>query len=196
MARFHCTNLPQMTYRVGDNTTDCPMTAEKLAADHHTQVHYVVGKKAFADKSEANKAYADALDNYFDDMLTVRYAVGNKSMKCGDSAKSIAKKEGTKVNYQLASFRFEDRESAEKAAKTAREAADQVTMKLVVGEKTYSCPMQASHVAKQHGEKVSYCVGDSKTTCEDTARIQVATERIRTALVALEQNGGQLVSDI
>lgn len=178
-------NTPKMTFKVGDKSTCCPDEAQKLASGDAKLVKYVVADKEFSDKSEALTAYGKLLDEHLSQITTVKYAVGKECMACPVSAGELAKKEGKKVEYRLASFNFGDKEAAEKAAKSAKEAAEKVTMKVMVGDQSYHCATMAEAAAKSCGRTVEYVVGETRTPCNTTAQVELAKARIEAALTAI-----------
>ena len=187
--------LPQMEYQVGDQRVSCPKAAAEMAKAQNAEIKFVVADKTFADENEAKAAYADALDGYLNEMLTVRCTSEDEAATCRAHGANVAQHAKGKSGYRLASFSFDDRAAADEAAKKARQAADGVEMKLMVGGECYNCPIRAAEAAKKSGQKVDYCVGKDKTACQATARVRLATERIRAALAACEQSGGRLVSN-
>ncbi|MFO0838137.1 MAG: hypothetical protein U1D55_06380 [Phycisphaerae bacterium] len=178
--------MPTMTYRVGDKETCCSQEAAKLAKDSKAETKYIVAGKTYADQGEAMTAYADALDGYMKDVMTVKYVVGDESLSCPMEAASLAKKNNGTVKYRLASATFDSQEKADKAAKAAKEAADKVSMKMMVGEKSFECPMSAADAAKASNGKVEYVIGDTKTCCDKTAKVELAKAKIKAAIAAIE----------
>jgi hypothetical protein len=176
--------VPAMSYRVGEKTTACPMEAKTLAGEKG-KFQFVVADKDYAEESEARKAYAKQLDGFLNEVMTVRYAVGEECTACPITAESLAKKEGAKVMYRVAAFDFETKEAAEKAVKAAREAAGNVKLAMLVGDKSYECPVSADDAAKVAGTTVQYSVGESATPCKVTAEVNLARARIDAAVSAL-----------
>lgn len=194
MARIKGLGLPEMTYLVKDQRMSCPKSAEALAQSESATIKYVVGDKVYEDKGAAVAAHADALDAFLGEMLTVKYAVGDDCVGCPNAAKAMAKAKGAEVGYRVASFTFADRETAEKAVKLARAAADKVEMKVMVGDQAYHCATEAGEVAKKQGKGIDYCVGETKTACKSTAKLELAKARIEAALAACEQCGGKQIA--
>lgn len=192
---FKGLDLPRMAYMVNDHRVTCPMAAQELAKAENAEIKYVVGEKVYTDKSEALEAEATALERFLNDMLTVQSGSGD-APTCGRmSGATVAEHGALKPAFRLASYGFADRQSAEKAAQSAREASEKVEMKMTVGDKAYSCPVRAGQAAEKEGCKVSYCVGSTKTTCKATAKVQLALERIKAALEACQQCGGKPISN-
>ncbi len=176
--------MPVMTYRVGDKECCCPKGAAQMAKTDKAEIKYVVAGKAFDDQGEAMTAYADALDKYMGQMMTVKYAVGDDCVACPMEAAELAKKSDGKIKYRLASMTFDSKEQAEKAAKAAREAADKVTMKALVDGKEVDC--SKAKACSDKNEKVEYAIGDTKTCCDKQAKVELAKAKIQAALAAIE----------
>lgn len=187
VAKAKSRSIPVMQYKVGDKVTCCPDEAAKLAGDNKDAIQYVVGEETIAGESDAKQAYAKLLERQLQDVTTVKFAVGDDCVTCPMTAKAMATKAGKPVHYRLASFDFENQDAAQKAAETARQAAEKVAMKMVVGEKEFCCATTAASVAKADGKKVEYCVGDKKTPCNVTASVDLALAKLNAALDVLAQ---------
>lgn len=172
-------DMPKLAYKVGDKTVTCPVEAKSLAAANETTpVRYVVGGKEYTDQLEANKAYATVLTSYMSDMLTVREAAAVEAKKCPVSGSTI---EAAKpARFELASYTFENRPAAEKAAAAARDAASKVTMSYAVAGKTFHCSDEAKK-ACTGDTKVEYVIGDVKSCCDVLASVELAKARITAA---------------
>lgn len=183
--------MPLMKYKCGDKTTCCPKAAEEMAAGKDVQVRYVVNETEYADKTEALQAYKTTLEDYLNTMTAVRYAVGDKCVACPDTAAALAKNNGDAVKYRVAAFTFGQKPAAEKAAEAARAAAESVNLKMVVDGQEYSCEKSAQTACKSKGEGAAktceYKVGDLKTCCEVTAKVELAKARIAAAYKAVEE---------
>jgi hypothetical protein len=163
--------MPKMGYRVGDKTVTCPDEARKLMSENKdAAISFVVGDKSYSDQAEATKAYGALLDSYLKDMLTVR---------------EIAASGDKPVRYELAGFTYDCREKAEKAAAAARTAAEQVTMNYRVAGKTFHCPDEAKKAVNGDAQ-IEYVVGESVSTCNVRAGVDLARARIAAAMKALE----------
>ncbi len=178
---------PCMKYEVGDKSTCCPDEAAKLAGGDKSKIVYVVGENKFNNEGEAQVALATAIDTYVNDLVTVKFAVGETCVPCPMEAASLAKKEGKEVHYRLATFDFASKEAAETAAKNAKEAADGVKLSWKVGEKSYCCSSMAGDAAKKEGKPVEYCVGEKTSPCETTAKVEMAQARLMAAIMAIEK---------
>jgi hypothetical protein len=194
LAGGKCT-IPAMLIKVGDQTVQCCEKARELAQGDESKIQYVVGEKTFSKKQEALEAYAQLLDDYFAELTTVRFCVGENRMQCPASAEDVARREGGKVEFALASFRFASKEAAEKAAAEAREAAAQVKMKMVVAGKEYCCATMAKQAAEKNNCQVEYVVGETKACGREEAEIALRRARIMAAAEVLHkivQDGGKV----
>ena len=168
--------FPRLAYMVGDQRTDCPKTAAKLAKEKNLPIKYVVGDKVFDEKPAALAAQTEVLEDLLGSILSIKYVVGDECVACPHAAEQMAKQSGAKVKYRLGSFVFDDQQAAEQAAAKAREAADAVEMKV------------------DNGEVTRYKVGKLVTTSKVAATYQLAIERLKAALDALERAGGKQVA--
>ncbi len=159
-------DLPQMVYKVGDETTACACSAKSLAKEHGQEILYVVMEQEYADQSEAMVALADATEqfvNAFAEPHTCSVSgtttIAGQKMKCSTTAGNLAA--------------------------LVKEAMDEVHMVYKVGEEECSCPNQAAALAEESDEKTTYLVGGESTCCSVDARIKLAHAKYRAALVAL-----------
>lgn len=183
--------IPAMTYRIGDKDTCCSEMADKLAKENNTAIKYVVDGKAFDKKDEALVAYADVLETHFAKVTNIQYAVGDDCGSCPVTAAKLAKEKGTQVKYQLAAYRFSEEKAAQKAVEDAKAAAEKVTMKMVVGSEQFECPMSAQDAATKAGKPIEYAIGECRTPCKVTARVELAKARITAALKAIASDAGE-----
>jgi hypothetical protein len=189
-AGSYACSMPKIMYVVGEEKSCCEKTATEMASKANTTMKYAVGDKTFDSKADATVALADALETHLNKILMVQYAVGGEKMGCPVSAEAVAKKNGEKVQYQLATYTFEDKAKAEKIATAAREAADKVTMAATVDGKKFGCCSSAESVAKADGKQIEYVVGESKTACKTDARVTLAQAKIEAALKAMSEAAG------
>jgi hypothetical protein len=179
--------MPTMKFKVGDTVTPCCEKASELAGKDESKIQFVVADKSYATKSEALKAFAEQLDAYYADVTTVKYAVGDKTVACPMSAQELARGEGAKVRYQLASYAFSEKTAAEKAAEQARESAGKVAMKMVVDGKEFCCEKMGREAAGRDTVKtVEYVVGETRTTDESAARVELIKARIFAAVQSVK----------
>lgn len=204
--------MPRMQYKVGDQTLCCTGKADELAKGDAAKIRFVVADKEYTDKAEAMKAYQGELDSFLGTLTTVRYAVGKECVACPNAAQQMAREKGENVKFRVASYTYADRPAAEKAAKAASEAAEQVTMKTVVDGKTYTCEKEATAAAKtggtchghgdaqttagksdakgETGKGTEYVIGETKTCCPVTAKVELAKAKINAAVAAIEKVNG------
>ena len=158
--------LPKMSYLVGEESTCCSMSANKLAEKSGQPIQFVVAEKTFEDEGEAMVALADETERFVNAFAT--------PATCEVSG--------------ITSIAGQQLHCSEKAAHVAaviKKAMDSVEMTYQVGEKTCHCPTEASTLAEKSGEKMTYVVGAQSTCCQIDARIKVAQAKYRAALEAL-----------
>ncbi len=180
--------MPTIKYRVGTETVDCPTKAGELAKGDKGAIKFVVADKEYANETEAKKSYATVLDSYLVDITTMKYAVGKECVACPMTAESMAKKDGQPVKYRLATFEFADKAKAEKAAGTAKEAAEKVAMKWAVGDKSFCCDKMAGEAAQKEGKQVEYYVGEKKLQCPVEASVELELAKIDAAVRSLMES--------
>lgn len=190
------THSPLMSYKVGDKCTRCPEQAKEMAAKHEgVQVRYAVNDDVYTDKQAAMKAWKKALHEHLNHMLAVRYAVGDECVACPHAAEAMAKKDHQKVRFQVAAHNYDAKEEAEQALHRAREAADSVKLTHLVNGKEYKCDKSAKNACDKakscdKADKIchQYVVGDFKTCCPLTAKVELAKARIQAAYEALSSD--------
>lgn len=183
----HCG--PRMDYLVAGERIHCPKNATLLAKAHDAEIRYAVGDDVYADKNEALDSLATRLEQRLEQMTQVRFVVGDDCVRCPMQAKDLANKADCTVKYRVASYTFDNKEDAEKAAQHARKAADKIQWKMVVGGKEMHCAKSAEKAASS-GKTCSYKVGEHTTPCKNTARVELAQARIEAAReAAAELNG-------
>lgn len=187
MSKAARAGIPTMSYRVGDQTTNCPYSAKGMADKSKTQIEYVVDGNLFKSKGEAKTAYTKVLSSHLSKMTSVQFVVGGKCTGCPMTAKSMATKAGSPVKYRVASFDFDSKDAADSAAKLAGGAAAKVSMSWAVGQKSYQCPMTAGKIAKADGKTMEYVIGQKRSSCNITASVDLALAKIDAAITALEQ---------
>jgi hypothetical protein len=64
-------------------------------------------------------------------------------------------------------------------------AMDNVQLAYQIGDQKCQCPTQAATLAKQTGETKFFLVGEEKTECEVTARLNLARAKYKAAVEAL-----------
>jgi hypothetical protein len=157
--------LPKMTYKVGDETTECAKEAAKLAEQSGAKIEFVVGDKTFEDKQKSFVTLVKTTEEFVDG-----FAAPHKCSVTG--ATTVA---GTECDCPV---------EAEKRAKVVRTAMAQVRMTYLVGEKSCDCPIEAKKLAKEDGAATCYLVNGEKTECQYTARLNLARAKYKAAVQA------------
>jgi hypothetical protein len=161
--------LPQMTYMVGDQQVCCPDAASELAKQAGKDIRYAVGEKSFAGEDKAKVALVEATEQFV--------AAFAKPSVCKESG-----------NITVCGQKACCEGSAAAMAKTAKAAMDKVAMTYMVGEKSCNCPVEAEKMAKDSGDVTLFVVGQEKTACQVTARLNLARAKYKAAVVAMMQN--------
>jgi hypothetical protein len=152
--------LTSVRYAVGDKCVNCPMAAAALAKDSGETVKYRVASFTFADKAAADKA-ADAARTA-SEKVEMTMVVDGQETKCDAAAKATCHKSADDAT----------------ASKTCDKSAHDATAK-----KTCDKSADGATAAKT----CEYRVGDTKTCCAATAKVELAKARIETAQKALEE---------
>lgn len=158
--------LPKMTYLVGTKETCCPDSAAALAKSADQPVKYKVGKETFDSKEDAMTTLVSKTEAMVEAFTTP----------------STCKVSGTTT---IAGHKSSCSVAAETLAKSVEKATQLVSMKYKVGEEVCSCPLSAKAMAKKAGVSPTYVVGDTETQCEMTARLALAREKYKAALIAV-----------
>lgn len=187
---FAAAGVPKMRAVVADKEFNCPLEAAEAAKKANVQPVFYVADVKYTDMAEAGKAYAKQLNGYLADVTAVKYAVAGECTSCPMTAEALAKKAGKPVKYRLASFEFDNKAEAEKAATKAREAIEAIKVEMKVDGKTYTCCDEAGKAAKQCGKSVEYNVAGQSCGCPIQADVVQAMTKIRIALGAIEKTHG------
>lgn len=158
--------LPKMTYMVGKEETCCNKSAEALAAKSNAPIHFVVAKKNYDNKEKAFTALVTETEKYVNAFIT----------PCKCEASGTTKIAGQSCNCPV---------EAGKKAELVKAAADKVKMSYVVGKETCNCPNKAAALAKSSDSETHYVVGEQKTCCQMTARLNLAHAKYKAAVQAL-----------
>lgn len=161
--------LPKMTYKVGEETTCCSTSAEAMAKENSQAIHFVVAEKTYEDKAAAYTALVSQTEEFVTEFVTPH--------KCETSGKTT-----------LAGETCDCPVSSAKYAEQVKTAVDAVTMSYKVGEESCDCPTKAATMAKEtEGAEVEYVVGEECTSCELTARMNLAHAKYKAAVAAINQ---------
>jgi hypothetical protein len=164
--------LPQMTLAVGEQKVCCPDAAEKLSGQTGVPIRFLVGEKSYTDRSQATLALAEATEKFVN-----AYVEPTVCQETG--ATTVA---GTQHCCNVA---------AGKVAQLAKEAMAKVQMTYLVGDVQCDCPDKAKQMAEQTGATTQFVVGNEKTACSVTARLNLARAKYRAAVEAVVQSQAQ-----
>jgi hypothetical protein len=160
--------LPKISFAVGDQKTCCPKAAGELAEKSGAKIQYLVADKTFAKESDAKLALVEATEEYVSAFA--------KPKKCSVSGSITVA--GEKLDCEI---------RAAQTAKIVQTAIENVKFTYLVGNKECHCPIEAKQVAKETGKETLYAVGDEKTCCSVTARLNLARAKYKAAVEALVQ---------
>ncbi len=160
--------LPQMTYQVGTEKSNCPKAAAELAKNSDAAIQYVVADKTFASEGEAKLALAESTEQFVSAYVEPK----------------VCKESG---NITVAGHKACCGGTAAQMSKVAKEAMDKVQLTYLVGEKSCHCPVEAEKLATDSGDVTILCVGEEKTACKVTARLNLVRAKYKAAVVALMQ---------
>lgn len=159
--------LPKLMYRVGEDSTTCPIEAGRMAQKSSKSVEYVVMKKVYDDEPKAFAAMVDMTEKYVADFA--------KPHKCDVSGKTLVA--GKSLCCDVA---------AGEVAALVKKAMDGVQVTYMVGKQSVCCPDAAKAMAKKSGEKVVQMVaGKACGGCGTTTRLAVAHAKYKAAIEAL-----------
>ncbi|MEM8946291.1 MAG: hypothetical protein AAGD11_14045 [Planctomycetota bacterium] len=160
--------LPKISYTVGDESVCCEKSAAALAEENGTHMHFVVGDKEYDSKADAQLALVKATEEFVS-----KFA---EPHTCKASGK-----------VTLAGAEQHCQQSAGALAKKLKETMDNVQMTYVIGEEECHCPMTAAKLAKEEGVEKMFLVGKEKTSCEHTARLNLALAKYKAALAVIAE---------
>lgn len=158
--------LPQITYSVGDQKVCCPDAAAKMAKESGGHVHFCVGDKEYDSKAEAQDALVDATEMFVADFAKPHTCPKSGQVTLAGQAQSCEK-------------------SAAHTAELMQEAMGKVKFTYAVGDKECNCPIEAAKLAKDSGKEKLFVVGEEKTCCEKTARLNLARAKYKAAVQAM-----------
>lgn len=177
-------SLPKVTYRVGDETTCCEKTAEKMAEKSGKPLHYVIGDEVLDSHCAAEVRLAELLEKELEQLASLQFAVGEEAVHCPVTARKLAAKNGGKLAYRVAGVDFEDQTRADQAVKLVANALDEVKISYKVGDDTFCCDKMAGMKAKATGKPMSFVVAGEETTCEKHAKMLLMQAKARAAIQA------------
>ncbi|MCC7292528.1 MAG: hypothetical protein IT449_10760 [Phycisphaerales bacterium] len=177
-------SMPKMMYRVGEKELCCPNGAGEEAKTSGKPIQYVVAGEVFAAEGDAKVKLVSAVETYNTDLLTMQFSAGSECFKCPVTAEEAAKKAGAAMKYRTAGMDFDSKEKAVQALEAAKKAAGEVKLAAFVGDKEFGCCVEAGKVAKETGKEVTYVVGDQKTCCEITGKLNFAMAKAKAIVSA------------
>ena len=160
------TKLPSLVYKVGDKEVCCSKSAAALAKKAEQPVSFIVGDDTFENEEKAYVALVKSTEKFVENFATPHKceASGTTTIagkKCGCSVK------------------------AGETAKLVKAAMKKVSLSYKVGEESCHCPTQAAALAKKSGEEKMFVVSGKSTSCEMTARLNLARAKYKAAVEAL-----------
>jgi hypothetical protein len=158
--------LPKMTYAVASEKVCCAEMADNLAAEHNAPVRYVVADQEYQCKQAAMAALVEQTESFV--------AAFTSTRRCEASGTVFVA--GTSTSCQV---------QAEQRATAVKSAVEKVTMCYSVGGEQATCPNDAEAKAKEKNVPVEYVVGDQKTNCHMTARLNLARAKYQAAVSAV-----------
>ena len=158
--------LPKLTFAVGEKKTCCPKEAAKLAKESGGHVHFCVGKKEYDSKADAQMALIGATEKFV--------AAFTKPHTCPKSGQ-----------LTLAGQVRSCEKTAAHTAGLMQRAMAKVKFTYLVGEEQCNCPVKAAKLAKESGEEKLFVLGEEKTCCEKTARLNLARAKYKAAVEAM-----------
>ncbi len=167
--------LPQLMYRVGDETTDSPVLAGRLARQTKAKIEFVVADKVFDVETDAFAALVETTEKFVEDFAQPR--------TCEVSGTTTIA--GKDVCCEAA---------AGELAALVKKAMDDVKVTYLVGKESVCCPDAAKALAEKTGEKIVPCVAGQESGCGSTNRLNIARAKYKAAIeaiVAAEQNSAE-----
>ena len=104
--RYAGVNLPRIGFEVDGKRTCCMKSAQRMAKGDPSKIGYVVAGKKCKNLEEAQAARLKVLEEYYADVLTIKYAVDGEVVAGLETAKDKAKASGKPLQYRLAAFDF------------------------------------------------------------------------------------------
>lgn len=158
--------LPKITFAVGDETLCCEKSAAELAKKSGGHIHFCVGDEEFDDKADAQVALIEATESYV--------STFTEPHTCEASGKITVA--GTELHCPMC---------AAGLAKKMTAAMEGVQMTYMVGDKECHCPKTAAKFAEDAGLDKQFVIGEEKTTCEHSARLNLARAKYKAAMAVL-----------
>lgn len=160
--------LPELTYAVGEKKTCCPKEAAKLAKESGGHIHFCVADKEFDSESDARAALLEATEKFVAAFTKPRTCPKSGQLTLAGQVQSCEKR-------------------AAHTADLMQQAMARVKLTYLVGGKECGCPVEAARLAKESGKDRLFVVGEEKTRCEKTARLNLARAKYKAAIEAMVQ---------
>ena len=158
--------LPKMSYVVAGESVCCPHAAEAMAEAKSEAIEYVVGEEKFETKQAAFTSLVEQTEAMVEEFTT--------PCKCEESGTTTIA--GTKCNCPV---------KAGETTELVKKAVSEVHMAYAVGDETCNCPNKAAEMAKEAGVEKTFVVNGEKTSCEMTARLNLARAKYKAAVAAM-----------
>jgi len=159
-------NLPQITYQVGTEQTQCRKSAGKFAEKAGSPIVFLVNTKKYENDADAKLALVEATEEF------VAAFAEPKTCKVSGTT-------------SIAGQKTECSESAAKLASLMSVALKSVEQTYSVDGESCNCPHAAAALAKSSGKAKLFVVGTEKTECEVTARLNLARAQYKAMIEAL-----------
>jgi hypothetical protein len=169
--------LPKMTFAVGTERVCCGEKAQALAEEHKAPIQYVVAEKTYECKNAAMTALVEETESF------VAAFVAPKKCEASGNVSVAGKATACPVE-------------AEKQATLVSTAVEKIEMQYEVAGEKAACSACAATMAKEKSAPIQYVVGEQKTSCELSARMNLARAKYKAAVqatvsqVATEANAG------
>jgi len=158
--------LPKMSYEVAGEATCCSKSAAALAESKSAPIQYVVGDAKFETKQAAYTSLIAETEAMVSEFVT--------PCKCEVSGTTTIA--GTKCNCPV---------KAGQTAELVKNAVEGVQLAYAVGDEVCNCPTKAAEMAKSGGVEKMFVVNGEKTSCEMTARLNLARAKYKAAVAAV-----------
>lgn len=158
--------LPKMTYAVGSEKTCCSEQAKTLAEQHKAPIQYVVADKSYDCPTAAKTALVEETESFV--------AAFTSPKKCEASGNTTIAGHGIACPVE-----------AEKQTVLVSTAIENIKMEYEVAGVKANCSSCAATQAKEKSAPIEYVVGEQKTTCQLTARLNLAHAKYKAAVQSL-----------
>lgn len=158
--------LPKMGLMVAGESACCAGSAAAMAKSKSAPIEYVVGDDKFETKQAAFTSLVEQTEAMVEEFVT----------PCKCEVSGVTSIAGTKCNCPM---------KAGETTELVKKAVSGIQMAYSVGEETCHCPTKAAEMAKEAGVEKSYVVNGEKTSCEMTARLNLARAKYRAAVAAM-----------